>query len=144
MMDWFATVSDFVNEAAQKAELKQCLGGFDGDAWVWNWRTQPTGERTSEARLRIRPDSLTDGAQVEVSAAAWIETRRDVATNRVLWSQFFDGTQLQEHSRMLPALSEHLREGRSAAIKLGESLDKLAQRRDDMMTDLKKRDLLEG
>lgn len=144
MTKWFAIVAGYVNEAAQKAELKPCLGGFDGDAWVWNWRLQATKERTTEARLRIRPDSLGDGAQVEVSAAAWMENRRQVAASRVVWSRFFDAAELQKHSKMLPALYEYLREGQLAAVKLSEQLDATAQSREQMLADLKKSGLFKG
>ncbi|MBI1735488.1 MAG: hypothetical protein HYR51_09970 [Candidatus Rokubacteria bacterium] len=145
MTQWLTTVSELVTAAAVKAGLGHRLAAFDGDAWVWIWRHESKPDRTTEERLRIRPDSLNEGVEFELSAVAWMESQRAIAANRMVWSQFVRTVDLQEQSTgLLTALAHHLGEGRRSAVALGEHLDHLNKGRKEMVDDLRARGLLSG
>jgi hypothetical protein len=144
-MDWFAGVKAIVSQAAEKAHLQPVLGAFDGDAWVWSWRPVSRADRTAEARLRIRPDVFNEGVELQVSAAAWMEKRRDVAANRVVWSQFVRTGELQKYpTSVIGPLAENLAVANDFASQLSQRLDDVARERAVLMDTLKKRELFEG
>ena len=149
-MDWYKSVARDVEEAAAKAALPPRTGGFDGDAWVWRWRQalppDVPPDLTAETRLRIRPGSL-EGANFEVSIAAWLESHRDVAASEVLWSQFYrpsDVERLKATGELTKELARFLRQGMLAVKTLAQRLPEISESRSQLLDELRARNLLDG
>jgi hypothetical protein len=144
-MDWFSDIKHIVDQAADKAHLKPALGAFDGDAWLWIWRPVSREDRTAEARLRVRPDPFNEGVELQVSAAAWMEKRREIAASRVVWSQFVRTAELQKYpNNVVTPLGQNLAIANDFANQLSQRLDDVARERAVLIDTLKKRDLFDG
>jgi hypothetical protein len=90
---------------------------------------------------------LNEGVSFEVSYAAWLERRRDVAVNRVLWSQFFGTDRLQAaipSGKLALELSKLLSEAFASAINVRKRLPKVSKERTALLEELRARNLLEG
>lgn len=151
MNDWLRRLNNVASDAAEAASLPYpSLFAFDGDSWVWVWSStlQPSnelGETITEVHLRVRPDSLADGFQTEVSALAWVSEHRDLSWARTFTSSFLLFKDLEYSSSVLPSFRAELRdtldrafkEASNAAYPLGE----IQERREQTAQELQKRGL---
>jgi hypothetical protein len=120
MTGWISRLDRLVTEAAKQAELPEsAVAGADGGGWVWLWRDylEDAEPRVAESRVVARPDAFGDAVALEVSGAAWMETRREVS-----WSQAF-----YSHRLLLTSLhgtEEPIRDGnlKSVTSDLGRAL----------------------
>lgn len=126
MTDWTAIITKAVADAASKAELRTSPGAFDGSGWIWLWRPDSrhgAGHRVSEARIRVQPDSLNEGLEIEVSAAAWLEDRRNIAASRTIAAEFVTYRNLEKDAGELTSrLAHHLSDAWRTAFHLAERL----------------------
>ena len=148
MSDWPSIFASVVRNAASKSGLSERVGAFDGGGWIWIWRYAPKLQdagRVGEARIRACPDSLNEGLQVEVSAAAWLEDQREVAASRVIAGQFVRYDDLDSKSEVLTEnLAASLAEAWAASQAFTHKLSELRLSRAELVEDLKRRNLLQG
>jgi hypothetical protein len=95
-------------------------------------------------QLRARPDPLDNAINFEVSSAAWLEPRREVAANRPIWAQFVSTDVLAEGRRrtFVETLAEQLREGVRHAGYLLDRLMDVQKSREATLASLRERKLL--
>lgn len=155
MDETLAQLDSLVEGAAKVAELpERVVRGFDGDSWVWIWRDYydeqtrrwhaadetAAGQRTAETRVSARPDPLSAGTEVRVSAAAWMENRRDISWARTQWSRYVNSSLNQEGlQRLQRVLTDLLRETRRIARENAKRLDEVADRRQQAVNNLRER-----
>src|SRR5262245_32593154 len=108
---------------ATKAGLSPTKGAFDGDGLSWFWRCQPDTGGTGEARVRVQPDSLNEGVEIEVSAAAWQEQDRQIAASRTISSTFWKYQDVENRESDLT--TENARNLRAAWEAAGHLVSKL-------------------
>lgn len=132
MSDWIALITDVVTSAASKADLPMRVGAFDGSGWAWIWRVplkeQP--HRVGEARVRVQPDSLNEGVEIEVSAAAWLDHQREIAASRTISSRFVSYGDLERQGTdFTTGLPETIRRAWQTAAHLAENLPEIERSR---------------
>jgi hypothetical protein len=138
-------VQELAAKAGTQTHLPQpVVQGFDGESWVWLWRTYMQDEppRTAEVRLRARPDEFADGLELEVSASAWLEESPGIAWSRVFASRFLELSQIEADdfpSEFVHAFASLLHQAHRGAIDAVRRLDEIAERRDGTIERLRAR-----
>jgi hypothetical protein len=141
MNGWIDRITDLVNRAAKDASLPEVRGMFEGDSWLWTWRTW--GEQVTETLVRVRPDVFGDGFEMAVSAGAWIPTRRDIAAGRTYYTRYLELKTLpDQESTFLAELTKALIDARHGADNMAPRLGEIEKARSELLNKLHALNLL--
>jgi len=121
--------------------------GFDGDAWVWIWRTY-VGEGTdrcgAEAIFRAQPDTFYERVTTEVSAHAWKEMLRHVSWSMTYRVQVLEVEDFsaQAEKLLMPQLSLLLSTAWKEALRQAGRLGTLQERQEKLQDKLRRQKLM--
>ena len=102
--------------------------GFDGDAWVWIWRTyigKGADRRGIETIVRAQPDTFYERVRIEVSAHAWKEMLPHVSWSMTYGVQVLEikDFRAQAEESLMPQLSPLLSTAWKQALRQADRLN---------------------
>jgi hypothetical protein len=155
MNTWLTALDGVVVEAAKQAEMPvPVVTGSDGGAFNWLWREYLDGAepRVTESRVGAQPDAFQESVVLEVTAAAWLDDRREVAWSQVMYARpvaislLLAGAE-RIRSPILEGLVADLRgalvQAWQVAQKNAQRLGQLEERRDRAFAHLRERGLID-
>lgn len=140
MKHWPDVIADVINQAAKNAglpELREGRGAFDGDSWVWAWfetdEPRKVNASAREVLVRVHPDALEKGFEIEISAVAWLLEKRQIAEKRNYYTRYVEIRTVGRNKNELESqIAEHLCSASDGALEIAKSLPTLEKRRNAM------------
>ena len=142
--------NDVLPSAAKKADIGvEPITGFDGDAWVWVWRTyigEGADRRGAEAIFRAQPDTFYERVSIEVSAHAWKEMLRPVSWSITYGLQVLEVNDFkaQAEESLMPQLSPLLSTAWKDALRQADRLNTLQKRQEKLQDELRQQKLMDS
>ena len=138
MKHWPDVIGAVINRAAKNAglpELREGRGAFDGDSWVWAWfetdEPRKVNASAREVLVRVHPDALEKGIEIEVSAVAWLLEKRQIADKRNYFTRYVEIRAVGRNKNELESqIKEHLYSAWEGVYEIAKSLPTLEKRRD--------------
>ena len=150
MHDVIKYLNEVLPSAAKKADIdEKHISGFDGDAWVWVWRTyigEGADRRGAEAVFRAQPDTFYERVSTEVSAHAWKEMLRPVSWSMTYGVQVLEVKDFrsQAETSLMPQLSSLLSTAWKEALRQADRLNTLQERQEKLQDELRGQELMDA
>ena len=138
MKHWSDEVGNVINRAAKNAglpKLREGRGVFDGDSWIWAWfeadEPKEVNASAREVLVRVHPDALEKGIEIEASAVAWLLEKRQIAEKRNYYTRYVELGAIKKNKKELERqIEEHLRSAWAGVHEIAKSLPALQKHRD--------------
>jgi len=150
MDDVIKYFNEVLPSAAKKADIGvEPIKGFDGDAWVWIWRTyigEGADRSGAEAIFRAQPDTFYESVSTEVSAHAWKEKLRHVSWSMTYGVQVLEVKDFKAEAEksLMPQLTPLLSTAWNEALRQAGRLDTLQERQEKLQGELRHQKLMDA